>query len=94
MSCWVSLEPSRAAISVCSCREVHLSCLKPSWLFCKIWCFSPELANWTVMVLVKSLYIVFARAIGLWFVSINGSVFIYKRIVRLAFHKVGICCCL
>jgi hypothetical protein len=34
MSCWVSFESSRAAISVCSC-------LKPSWLFCKIWCFSP-----------------------------------------------------
>jgi hypothetical protein len=41
MSCWVSFESSRAAISVCSCREVHLSYLKPSWLFCKIWYFSP-----------------------------------------------------
>jgi hypothetical protein len=47
-----------------------------------------------MMVLVKNLYIVFARAIGLWFVSIDGLDFLYKRIVRLVFHKVGICCCL
>jgi hypothetical protein len=46
------------------------------------------------MVLVKSLYIVFARAIGLWFVSIVGSDFLYKRIVRLVFQEVGIYCCL
>jgi hypothetical protein len=30
MSCWVSFESSKAAISVCSCLDVHLSCLKPS----------------------------------------------------------------
>jgi hypothetical protein len=72
---------------------VHLSCLKPSWLFCKIWCVLPLLANWAIMV-VKSLYIVFARAIGLWFVSIDGLDLLYKRIVRLVFHEVGICCCL
>jgi hypothetical protein len=41
ISCWVSFESSKAAISVCSCLEVHLSCLKTSWLFRKIWCFSP-----------------------------------------------------
>jgi hypothetical protein len=46
------------------------------------------------MVLVKSLYIVFARAIGLWFVGIDGSDFLYKRTVSLVFHEVGICCCL
>jgi hypothetical protein len=46
------------------------------------------------MVLVNSLYIVFARAIGLWFVSIVGFAFLYRRMVRLVFHEVGICCCL
>jgi hypothetical protein len=46
------------------------------------------------MVLVKNLYIVFARAIGLWFVNIDGSDFLYRRIVRLVFHEFGICCCL
>jgi hypothetical protein len=46
------------------------------------------------MVLVKNLYIVFARAIGLWFVSIDGSDFLYRKIVRLVFHEVEICCCL
>jgi hypothetical protein len=39
-----------------------------------------------VIVLVKNLYIVFARAIGLWFVSIKGSDFLYRRIIRLVFH--------
>jgi hypothetical protein len=44
------------------------------------------------MVLVKSLYIVFARAIGLWFVIIEGSDFLYRKIVRLVFQEVDICC--
>jgi hypothetical protein len=30
ISCWMSLESSKAVISVCSCLDVHLSCLKPS----------------------------------------------------------------
>jgi hypothetical protein len=30
ISCRVSFESSKAVISVCSCLEVHLSCLKPS----------------------------------------------------------------
>jgi hypothetical protein len=47
-----------------------------------------------VIVLVKNLYIVFARAIGLWFVSIDGSDVLYSSMVRLVFHEVGICCCL
>jgi hypothetical protein len=42
-------------------------------------------------VLVKNLYIVFARAIGLWFVSIDGSDFLYSKMVRLVFHEAGIC---
>jgi hypothetical protein len=46
------------------------------------------------MVLVNSLYIVLASAIGLWFVNIVGSDFLYKKIDRLVFHEVGICCCL
>ena len=36
ISCWMNLESSRAAVRVCSCRDVYLSCLNPSWLFCKI----------------------------------------------------------
>jgi hypothetical protein len=36
MSYRVSFESSKVAINVCSYREVHLSCRKPSWLFCKI----------------------------------------------------------
>jgi hypothetical protein len=44
-------------------------------------------------VLVKNLYIMFARAIGLWFVNIEGFDFLYRRMVRLVFHEVGICCC-
>jgi hypothetical protein len=30
MSCCVNLESSSAAISVCNCLDVHLSCLNPS----------------------------------------------------------------
>jgi hypothetical protein len=36
ISCWVSLESSKAAIRVCSCLDVHLSCLNHSSLFCSI----------------------------------------------------------
>jgi hypothetical protein len=45
-------------------------------------------------VLVKNLYIVLARAIGLWLVRIVGSDFLYSSMVRLVFHEAGICCCL
>ena len=38
-----------------------------------------------VNVLVKNLYIVFASAIGLWFVSRDGSPFLLNNIVRLIF---------
>ena len=44
--------------------------------------------------LVNSLYIVFASAMGLWFVSSDGSPFLYKSMVRLVFHDVGIFFCL
>ena len=47
-----------------------------------------------VRVLVKNLYIVFASAIGLWFDSFEGSPFLYKSMVKLIFHDVGICFCL
>jgi hypothetical protein len=30
ISCWVSMESSKVAITVCSCLDVHLSCLKLS----------------------------------------------------------------
>jgi hypothetical protein len=51
-------------------------------------------ASWAVIVLVKNLYIVLARAIGLWFVRIDGFDFLYSSMVRLVFHEDGICCCL
>jgi hypothetical protein len=43
-----------------------------------------------VSVLVNSLYMVFARAIGLWLESRVGSLFLYNSIVRLVFQEVGI----
>ena len=47
------------------------------------------------MVLIKNLYIVFARATGLWFISIEGFVSILLiKIIRLVFHEFGIFCCL
>jgi hypothetical protein len=41
ISCLVSLESSRAAMMVCNCLEVHLSCLNPSLLSCRNWCIFP-----------------------------------------------------
>ena len=41
--------------------------------------------------LVKNLYMVLARAIGLWFDNSAGSLFLYKSIVLLIFQEVGIC---
>ena len=61
----VNFASSSVAIISCSCPEVLLSALKPSWLSCSIWCCSPCADNMLVKVLVKSLYIVFAKAIGL-----------------------------
>ena len=43
-----------------------------------------------VRVLVKKLYIIFASTIGLWLGNFDGSCFLYKSIVRLIFHDVGI----
>ena len=65
-----------AAINNCSCLNVHLSTLNLSWLSCKIWCLSPYADKMDVSVLVKNLYIVFASAIGLWLVNIDGSPFL------------------
>ena len=36
ISCNENLESSNAAISIWVCLLVHLYCLKPSWLLCKI----------------------------------------------------------
>ena len=47
-----------------------------------------------VNVLVYSLYIVLANAIGLWLESCVGSPFLYSKIVRLVFQEAGICFCL
>ena len=69
MSCFVNLASSRVAISSWSCLEVLLSALNPSWLSCRIWCCSPYADSINVRVLVKSLYIVFASVISLWFVN-------------------------
>ena len=41
--------------------------------------------------LVKNLYMVLASAIGLWFVSRDGSPFLYSNIVSLFFNEDGIC---
>ena len=69
ISCFVNLASSNVAISSWSCLEVLLSARNPSWLSCRIWCCSPYADSMNVRVLVKSLYMVFASAIGLWFVS-------------------------
>ena len=65
-----------ATINSYSCLDVHLSVLNPSWLSYKIWCHSPYTDKMDVSVLVKNLYIVFASAIGLWLVNIDGSRFL------------------
>ena len=75
MSCFVNLASFSVAMRSWSCLEVLLSAQNPSWLSCRIWCFSPYVDNMHVRVLVKNLYIVFASAIGLWFVSCEGSPF-------------------
>ena len=67
-----------------------LSALNPSWLSCRIWCFSSYADRMDVRVLVKNLYTVFASAIGLWFVNFEGSPFLYSSMIRLIFQEVGI----
>jgi hypothetical protein len=47
-----------------------------------------------VRVLVNSLYIVLASAIGLWFGKLVGSPFLYSNIVRLVFHDCDMVPCL
>ena len=71
----MNLASSNVATRSWSCLEVLLSALNPSWLSCKIWCFSPYADSMNVKVLVKRLYIIFDRAIGLWFESLDGSPF-------------------
>ena len=46
-----------------------------------------------VSVLVKTLYMVLARAIVYNLIVVQGCL-LYKNIVLLIFHKVGICFCL
>ena len=94
MSWLVSCASSSAAISSCNCLDVLLSALNPSWLSCRIWYFSPYANNIDVRVLVKSLYIMLASAIGRWFGSREGFPFLYSSILRLIFYDVGICFCL
>ena len=65
MSCFVYLASSSVAMRSWSCLAMFLLARNPSWLSCRIWCFSPYVDNMDVSVLVKNLYIVFARAIGL-----------------------------
>ena len=84
ISWFVNFASSSAAIRSWSCLDVLLSARNPSWLSCNIY----------VRVLVKSLYIVFASAIGLWFANFDGSPFLYNSMVMLIFHDVGICFCL
>ena len=82
---FVNLASSSAAIRSWSCLDVIISALNPSWLSCRIWCFSPYADSMDVRVFVKNLYTVFASAIGLWFVNFEGSPFLYSKIVRLIF---------
>ena len=77
-----------------SCLEVILSARNPFWLSCRIWCFSPYADSINIRVMVKNLFIVFVRAIGMWFVSCEGSHFLYRRMIRLVSYDDGICCCL
>ena len=65
ISWFVSLASLSVEMKVCSCRNVHLSALKSSWLSCKIWYLSPYTEKILVSVLVNNLYIVLASAIGL-----------------------------
>ena len=73
---FVNLAFFKAAIRSWSCLDVLLSALNPSWLSCKIWCFSPYADSMNVRVLVKNLHIVFANAIGLWFGNCKGFFYI------------------
>ena len=47
-----------------------------------------------VRVLVKSLYMVFAKAMGRWLGRRMGLPFLYRRIVWLVFQKVDMVFCL
>jgi hypothetical protein len=86
MSWFVSLASSSAAISICICLVVLLSCQNPSWLLCSIWCCSPYVDKMDVRVLINNLYIVFASTIGLWFASSIGFPFKNNRMVLLIFQ--------
>ena len=91
MSWFVNFASSSVAMRSWSCLDVFLSALNPSWLSCRIWCFSPYIDNMNIRILVKNLYIVFASAIGIWFDSFEGSPFLYRSIIKLIFHDAGIC---
>lgn len=75
---FINLASSGAAIISWIWQKVHLSTLSPSRLLCNIWCLSPRVDRMVVKVLVYSLYVVLAKAIGLWFVYYVGSVFLYR----------------
>ena len=47
-----------------------------------------------VNVLMYSLYMMLASAIGLWLVSCDGLPFLYSKIVKLVLHDARICFCL
>ena len=79
----VNCASSSATIDSCNTLDVHHSALKASWLSCRIWCLSPHANSMNVSMRVKNLYIVFASAIGLWFVNIDGSPFFLSSIVKL-----------
>ena len=64
ISWFVNLASSGAAIMVCICLALLRSALKPSWLSCRMWWVSPYEDSIDVNVLVYSLYIVLAKAIG------------------------------
>ena len=63
---------SSVEMMVCNYLDVHFSALNPSWLSCQVWCLSPYVEKMLVSKLVNSLYIMLARAIGLWLVRQYG----------------------
>lgn len=72
------------------CASFHS---KPCLLSCRTRCHSPYVEIVVVILLMNSLYIMLAKAIGLWLVSWYGLPFLYRSTTCLVFQDVGICLC-
>ena len=88
MSWLVNLASSSVAIRSWNCLEVFFfsNGIPLGCHVVLIWCFSPYTDSINIKVLVKNLYIVFGIAMGLWFVSCKGFLFLYSSMVRVIFH--------